>query len=138
MKNIQFIFLSLIINYVSLIFCMDNKISKFNINGEYKLMIEHIVNALNDKSDPKKESFITNTHAVNCLDGKLLVKGDLSSLDAEDFKEIENGNFVYSRCYTSKINEDSIRNAVGAIIVGTKDDKKINQLFFNNLKARKK
>lgn len=128
----KIIFASIVtVGYLSSMKCMDQ--AEVEINGVTKPMLGHIMQAI---LDPKKEVFSV-THIVRFVDEHFVLKGDLCTIDEDDIKDVEAENFVYVPFYTlakTRLSPGTYEE-VGAIIVGTKDPKKAQELHFAAMRS---
>lgn len=108
-----------------------NEEKLFEINGKKNYMLDHILQAHLVPNDP-----FSTTDIVRCTDKSFTLVGDVSTLQESDLYEIASGNFVYTPFYAMKktrLSYGSYAN-IGAIIVGTQDEKKGQDLHFASMR----
>ncbi len=98
--------------------------TEIEFHGEKKSIIKWIIVSCFNNSK------FSVTHNIEYKDGEFTKNGDLRSLSPEDINEIGKGNAVYCPFYTqekTKFSKESY-GKVGAIIIGTKDIEKCDDL----------
>lgn len=118
------------------IICILVSIHGYNIKGYEKSMLGHLIGSfLNENYPPSVTDVFIYDNVM-----KLQYIGDFTKLNKTIFKEVERGNFVYFDVYTLKktrLSNDTYED-VGALVIGTIDDRVLLYLKRFVLKKRRK
>ena len=102
------------------------------INGESRLMIDHINKLKADFAAGNENSF-RFTHLFMYKNGEFILTGFIEEITDDDLAEIKNYNYLYhnSYAYLDTKNQIPRYKRLGAILIGTKD-----RLLLQDLIAR--
>lgn len=103
----------------------DNPLIIFDKENKY--LLDHIV-----KSQLSPDYKFSTTSVIRFDNNKFISKGDVLNITEEDLKAIGSGNWVYTSFYglaQTRLSQGQYEK-VGAIILGTTDEKKARDLHF--------
>lgn len=97
------------------------------INGKKQSLIQHVLHAT--QAERCQTSFST-TAVIRYENNKLIRIGDLSDISQDDLSHIAQGNCLYKPYFATEKTRLSRRlyEDIGAIVVGTKNKKLLNEL----------
>jgi len=108
----------------------ENKLIEFQ--GEKKYLLGWI---LASQLDPKHR--FSTTSIVRLAENTFTLKGDVLNMNEQDIQDVGNNNCVYCSYYTlqkTRLSQGTYAK-VGAIILGTKDEKACKDLHFASMRS---
>jgi len=85
----------------------------------------------------KGNDLFSVTRVVEYKDGVFIKKGDLLSLTNQNIAQIEKNNFIYQPFFgyeETRLSQDHPQR-VGALLIGTTDEKQLNHPLFSRLRT---